>query len=140
MASIIVLIVANPEETGLTSAFAGTTGVARGTVVGSTGKPLNGITVIITRFMTLDDALNYRTSVARGSETTKSNERGFYAFVSLIPGYYVVTATASGEYLYCHPRLAISADMVTTVDLHMSETRLLVHCLFPRLIKPLVSI
>lgn len=133
--SVVALTLAFTE-----SAFAGTTGVARGTVVNSKGLPIANARVVLTRYLTYDDAIFFRDAVARGSETTTSNTSGFFVLVSLAPGYYVVSAVAGGEYLYCHPRLQIDADMTTIVDLHMGEAKLLVRCTSPRLIKPTVSV
>ena len=61
-----------------------TTGVVAGTVTDATGGVLPGVTVVLTDTNT------------SGSRETVSSDSGHYAFISVLPGRYRVTASLQG--------------------------------------------
>ena len=105
-------------------------------MVGDFGQPVQDATVTMTRYLSLTDALHYRDAISRGTESATTNSRGFFGFISMQPGYYVLHIRAEGEYDYCASRLLVQADALTSVKIHVTAKRLLVRCAPAVLVKP----
>jgi len=80
-------------------------GSITGSVTDQTGAVIPGASVTL-----LDPA----TGVARH---TAANDTGHYAFISLNPGVYQVTASRTGFTTVVHSNVSVTVDQTTTVDL-----------------------
>ncbi len=109
-------------------AAAGTTGVISGHVFSNYGFPLGGATV---ELVNLRDSrvANRFVDFKRGvMDTRVTNGNGFFVFLSLDPGLYVLRPVLSGWNLYCLPRVFVAADQVSFVDVAMDQPDMLVNC------------
>ena len=109
-------------------AAAGTTGVISGHVYSEYGFPLGGATV---ELVNLRDShiLNREVDFKRGViDTRVTDGSGFFVFLSLDPGLYVVRPLLNGWDLYCLPRVIVAADQVSFIDMAMSQPEVRVSC------------
>lgn len=117
-------------------ALAGTTGTVSGRVYDD-GRPLVGATVEI---FVLKDRNESRWDVdTRTHETAirTTDANGFFVFMALSPGYYLIGPSFGGKYFYCPPRVVVDADQSTFVALSMADERILGRCTPPRFIYPI---
>jgi hypothetical protein len=118
------------------AAIAGTTGVVSGYVHDRSGRPLSGAGVVIFNLRDPDERrfdVNSRTSEFT---STTTNARGYFVFISLQPGHYLVRSRLAGEFLYCPPRVIVDADQSTFVSISMVDRGMLVVCSPPRYTGP----
>jgi hypothetical protein len=121
------------------AAFAGTTGVVSGYVYDRFGKPLRGADVKI--FSLVDPSVPrwYVNARNSASTSTTTNAKGYFVFVSLQAGNYLIGSRFAGQHLYCPPRVIVDADQTTFVSFRMDDRNLLVHCSPPHYVEPLAE-
>jgi hypothetical protein len=113
------------------AALAGTTGAVSGHVFDQNGFPIIGATVQIAPLRDPNE-LNREVDLHRDVIDTRStNAHGFFVFLSLDPGLYVIRPVLPGWNFYCMPRMVVFADQTSFIDLYMTDLELSVHCANP---------
>jgi hypothetical protein len=110
------------------AARAGTTGGVSGFVF-DRDKPLVGVDVFVVPLTARNESIHDVRALP--IEDRKSDSRGFFTFLSVAPGYYLVYVRLAGYYYYCPQRIAIEADQADSIRLFMSDKQLLVRCRWP---------
>jgi protocatechuate 3,4-dioxygenase beta subunit len=110
------------------AASAGTTGVVSGYLYDRFGTPLRGADVEIFNLTDPGVPRWYVDARSFGSTSTTTNAKGYFVFVSLQAGYYLIRFRSAGQNLYCPPRVIVDADQSTFVSFQMTDLRLLVRC------------
>lgn len=111
------------------AAKAGTTGVVNGVVYAesysASGNPAF-------RSAPMPGAQVYIVSRGRGTmwspQTTKADKNGFFSFVSVGPGEYLLYAMQDGWQKHCLVGARVAADEVTTLRLNIVSKRMLILC------------
>lgn len=119
------------------AASAGTTGVVSGYVYDRFGTPLRGADVEIFNLTDPSVPRWYVDARSFASTTTTTNAKGYFVFVSLQSGNYLIRSRLAGQHLYCPPRVIVDADQTTFVSFRMDDRRLLVHCSPAHYVNPL---
>jgi hypothetical protein len=118
------------------TAFAGTTGVVSGFVYDRSGRPLRGADVVIFDLRVPNESRFDVNSQTSESTSAMTDAHGYFVFISLKPGYYLVRSRLAGQYLYCPPRVIVDADQSTFVSISMVDRGMLVVCSPPRYTGP----
>ena len=104
MASLLLGLGSNSAAQTATA----TTGVVSGTVTDATGGVLPGVTVVLTDTNT------------SGTRETVSSDSGHYAFISVLPGRYRVTASLQGFQQTNVSDLVVEVNKIFTVDVKLT--------------------
>lgn len=99
--------------------LAGTTGVVSGHVYGEHGQPLSGATVWVVTLRDREELYSKVSVNTHESFSRKTDSQGFFDFLSLNPGYYLIEPSMSGRGPYCPPRIIVDVDQTTYVNLRM---------------------
>jgi hypothetical protein len=130
-ASVALAVFCSPH-----GAVAGTTGVLSGHVFSVYGDPLVGATVQLVDLRDrteLNREIDFRRRLL-DSRTTDAH--GFFVFLSLEPGFYVIRPVLQGWNFYCPPRVVVFADQTSFVDFLMTNAELDVRCSRPGIFGP----
>ena len=123
--------------TNCSPAMAGTTGVVSGHVFDYfNGRPVRGATVEIAQLREPSEMTRMVDFRRDTLEVRTTDSHGFYVFLSLEPGFYILRTEMKGMHSYCPPRVIVFADQTSFIDLAMTDLELFVDCGAPRFFGP----
>jgi len=120
-------------------AHAGTTGVVSGHVYGEHGQPLSDATVWVVTLWDREELYSKVSVKTHESFSRKTDSQGFFEFLSLNPGYYLIEPSMSGRAPFCAPRIVVDADQTTYVNLSMFTHLMPLGCPPPSYIYPITE-
>ncbi|HXW77477.1 MAG TPA: carboxypeptidase-like regulatory domain-containing protein [Candidatus Eremiobacteraceae bacterium] len=123
------LLVAALFAGATTMARAGTTGVLSGQVFASSGEPLRGATVELAQLPDPSAMVRDVDFQRLVIDTRSTDAHGFFVFLSVDPGFYVVRVVLPGWQSICPPREFVFADQTNFVSLFMINGQGAVDCL-----------